>query len=150
MITIKTTEPKILKFAIDIEGSQSTPSVRYIIEGKSFDYTFEGTLEAGSVRVEIPKLSDSISSGEHKSRIEVILDESYYNPWNGLVTVETPVEVKIQESIEEETILVEKKVAVKLTEETVKPVKKVKKIVETKKPFKKKPTKALLEDILDE
>jgi hypothetical protein len=150
MVKIITSESKILKFALDIEGSQSTPDINYIIESEPFSYSFPGTVENGKVEVDIPELHELIKPGKYKAKLDVVLDESFYSPWTGDVVVETPVEIKVEEEIEEIVEDKKSKVEVKLTEDIIPPkkVKKVIKKVAKKKVFEKKPTVSLFEDIL--
>ena len=152
MITLKTSEAKTLNFDIDVEGSKNKPEVKYIIESEPFSYCFNGIIEDKKIKIKIPKLCDTITSGQYESKIEIVLDENLFCPWSGSIMIETPIEVKIKESVEEN--LVEKKVAVKLSnketiEEKIEEVK-IMEEIEVKGVFEKKSTENLMDAILED
>lgn len=150
MIKLKSSKPKTLRFSIDVEGSQETPNINYVIESNSMGYMFPAKIENGKVEVTIPELKGLLESGEYSSKISVVLGENYYEPWSGKVLVESPVEIKINEDFVEEDV-VEKKVEVKANlQESSDIVPKKKIIKETKKTYEKKPVINLMNDLLQE
>lgn len=150
MIKLTSSKPKQLKFSLEVEGTKTVPNVRYVIESKPFSYVFEATYNNGSVEVNIPELKKYIDSGEYSSKVEVFLENNYFEAWSGKVLVETPIEVKIKEDFEEiEPDKVNVKIIEDVDEVSIKPKKEKIKVKKEKKTYKKKVAGTLFEEILD-
>ena len=99
MITLKSDEEKLISFDMNIQNSSKLPSIRLVIENinSDFDITIPATFEQGIVEAKIPKMDGLINefSGKKrlKARVEAIIEDTYFIPWESDIIVEPTVKV---------------------------------------------------------
>lgn len=133
---IKSDESVKLEFAVSIFGTNSKPESRFIIEGKDFSLDFPCKQNSsGKLEVHLPKLGKILESGEHKIKLEMIIDEKIYTPIKDTIEIESPIKVtaeSISAKIEEPKIISEekflKKVTINVEKQNTKPQKSKKKV----------------------
>lgn len=102
-LKLKSSESTCLKFGVNIYGTDIEPKLRFIIETDLIQYMFLGSLEDGNAIINIPRLDtilEKIDVGSYNAKVEVILNDNYYEPWNGVIDIENPVEVEISSDLE--------------------------------------------------
>lgn len=91
MTAIDPTAINQLKFAIDIEGSNSKPICKLSIPiNESMSLSFNATIEDKVAKIEIPPIYNLIEKDckELKDvKFEVYIDEMYETPWQGTLNV---------------------------------------------------------------
>ncbi len=159
-IRLKSNESKTLEFGMEIDGTKNDPNLRFIIETENAHYMFPGRFEDDKAIIDMPKLNtivESIDAGEYDARIEVIIDDNFYEPWSGSIDIVNPVEIKMEDvpNLKES----KKKVTIAVTEgcstkkakkDTTTKAKKAtkKKITEKKAPTKVKKASQVLTEVL--
>jgi hypothetical protein len=76
-------ESNDLTFKIKLEGASSSPAkVRLVCEGNDFSYMFNGygTGEDEVVQFTLPQMTNKISEGVYKARVEVLVENRYFAP----------------------------------------------------------------------
>lgn len=98
MIKVSSKKPTTIGFRIEIQGNTSVPLVRFIIKNEeNVGFVFKTNIYDDKVMVNLPPLnsvSNTLVEGDFNSFLEVIVDESYFIPWEGQVSVSSPVQVK--------------------------------------------------------
>ena len=89
----------ILEFNVDIQGYANTsttkaPKVRMILEQKNMGFCMVATKEDKTYSVVIPEMKNIIESGTCDARMEVIIDNKYFVPWES--QIEFNKEVKVE------------------------------------------------------
>lgn len=141
-IKINPDESTELKFQVNVVGSSDLPNPRLIIpiSESGVGLVFEGKLDDHEVTVDISDLLELTDSVNFDGRLEVIVGENIFVPWEDEITIEQPLKVSVSSLMDEPTLKEETKV--EATVEVVKPKKKVvkeqkkKKIMEVKKKTK--------------
>jgi len=116
MITqIKLDESTKLEFGVAITGADSTPTARFIIEGKDFSIMIPCKQVNENVEVEIPAMKKFFTSGEYDARLEIILDNKIYTPLSESIVFEPSIEiatkqkpVTVKESVKVSKVTVKK------------------------------------------
>lgn len=79
-------EPNELVFAVKVEGitSVNPARVRLVCERDGMSFMFPGREIQGSghVQFDIPKMSDMLEAGSYSSRVEVLVENRYFEPVN--------------------------------------------------------------------
>ncbi len=106
MFKLYTDKNEIFECAIDIKNASLTNSnARLVIEGKDMSIIFEGKIQAGKCTIPIKKLKgilDENASG--KLRLEVIVEDMFFKPWESEYVVETHNKVYIKVNEQKEPI----------------------------------------------
>ena len=119
MITqLKLDESTKLEFGVSVTGADSTPTARFIIEGKEFSIMIPCRNVNESAEVEIPVLKNIIPAGEYPVRLEVIIDNKIYTPMHEQMVFEPCIEIAtkskpvqaIRESVQVAKVTVKKSV----------------------------------------
>ena len=89
----------ILEFNVDIQGYSNTstsapPQVRLVLEQKNMGFCMSAKKENKSYSVIIPEMKDVLESGVCEARMEVIIDNKYFIPWQS--EIEFDKEVKVE------------------------------------------------------
>ena len=133
-IKINPNESTELKFQVNVSGSYDTPNPRLVIPitENGISLVFEGILNDHEVTVDISELLLLTDSTEFNGKLEVIVGENIFVPWEDEITIDKPTTV-VATSMDIPTIKEETKVEVKV----VKKPKKKKIIEEDDEPKKK-------------
>ena len=142
----------ILEFNVDIQGYANTsttkvPKVRMILEQKNMGFCMVATKEDKTYSVIIPEMKNIMESGICEVRMEVIIDNKYFVPWESQIEFDREVKVEAAPIIREEPqpdVSVQVKPIIK-EEPKPEPVKSVVKEEAPPKP-KKKPAIQLIVD----
>ena len=96
MIEINPNEGTILKFEVDVSGSDETPKPRLVIpiSDQGVSLTFEGVINDGKVEVNIQELLKLTDSKEFQGKLEVIVEDSIFVPWEENIVIKRPTKVK--------------------------------------------------------
>lgn len=89
----------ILEFNVDIQGYGNTstnksPQVRMILEQKDMGFCMVAKKEDKSYSVVIPEMKNILESGICDARMEVILDNKYFVPWESKIEFDKEVKVE--------------------------------------------------------
>lgn len=117
MITqLKLDESTKLEFGVSITGADSTPTARFIIEGKDYSVMIPCRSINESAEVEIPVLKGILPAGEYPVRLEVLIDNKLYTPLSESIVFEPSIQIEtkakpvqsIKESVKVAKITVKK------------------------------------------
>jgi hypothetical protein len=97
----------ILEFNVDIQGYANTsttkaPKVRMILEQKNMGFCMVATKEDKTYTVVIPEMKNIMESGVCEARMEVIIDNKYFVPWESQIEFDREVKVEAAPIIKEE------------------------------------------------
>ena len=97
----------ILEFNVDIQGYANTsttkaPKVRMILEQKSMGFCMVATKEDKTYSVVIPEMKNIMESGMRDARMEVIIDNKYFVPWESQIEFDKEVKVEAAPIIKSE------------------------------------------------
>ena len=97
----------ILEFNVDIQGYANTsttkaPKVRMILEQKNMGFCMVATKEDKTYTVVIPEMKNIMESGICEARMEVIIDNKYFVPWESQIEFDREVKVEAAPIIKEE------------------------------------------------
>ena len=89
----------ILEFNVDIQGYGNTstnksPQVRMVLEQKDMGFCMVAKKEDKSYSVVIPEMKNILESGICDARMEVILDNKYFVPWESKIEFDKEVKVE--------------------------------------------------------
>jgi len=100
MIDLKLNKESELSFELNIEGNKSTPKARLIFEiDNQMELAIIGKISENSVKITVPSLMDlkeKLSGENVKGYLEVIVDESYFVPWDELFSLTAPITVQAE------------------------------------------------------
>ena len=97
----------ILEFNVDIQGYANTsttkaPKVRMILEQKNMGFCMVATKEDKTYSIVIPEMKNIMDSGICEARMEVIIDNKYFVPWESQIEFDREVKVEAAPVIKEE------------------------------------------------
>ena len=97
----------ILEFNVDIQGYANTsttkaPKVRMILEQKNMGFCMVATKEDKTYSVVIPEMKNIMESGVYDARMEVIIDNKYFVPWESQIEFDREVKVEAAPIIKSE------------------------------------------------
>ena len=89
----------ILEFNVDIQGYANTsttkaPKVRMILEQKSMGFCMVATKEDKTYSIVIPEMKNIMESGMCEARMEVIIENKYFVPWESQIEFDKEVKVE--------------------------------------------------------
>tara|TARA_R110002060_G_scaffold15516_1_gene21665 strand:+ start:495 stop:1022 length:528 start_codon:yes stop_codon:yes gene_type:complete len=89
----------ILEFNVDIQGYSNTsiskpPQVRMILEQKDMGFCMVAKKEDKNYSVVIPEMKNILESGVCNARMEVIIDNKYFVPWESQIEFDKEVKVE--------------------------------------------------------
>jgi len=96
MIELSSTEVTTIGFKINVEGNVEPPTSRFFIRiSDDFSIMFPAKVFEDKAIVNVPALSFLTSFKESQliAWLEVLVDNSYFIPWQGEVSLRTPVKV---------------------------------------------------------
>jgi hypothetical protein len=90
----------ILEFNVDIQGYANTsttkaPQVRLFLEQKNIGFCLPATKDNKTYSVIIPEMKNIIESGSCEARMEVIIDNKYFVPWESQIEFDNEVKVEV-------------------------------------------------------
>ncbi len=111
MIEIDPKQSTILKFEVDVSGSEAIPKPRLVIpiSEKGISLIFEGIINDGKVEVDVSELLQLTDSKKFKGKLEVIVEDSIFVPWEEDIVIKKSAVVKaktINSSVKESKIVV--------------------------------------------
>ena len=127
-----TDKQEIFECKIFLEGaSLNKASSRIVVETDSFNLMFEGTIDKdGNCKVPIKKLKGLLGEADSgKMKLEVIAEDTYFNPWESDFTVDTAKKIKVQVK-EQKTPIIKKSKPKMVIEEVKHPFNPVDKVVD--------------------
>ncbi len=133
MINIDPKEGTILKFSVDVSGSEETPKPRLVIpiSDKGISLVFEGTMKNGEVEVNISELIKLTDSKKFSGELEVVVDDSIFYPWKDSIVIKESTQVKASikstKKLNEDKVKVTAKKTSKESKESPVPIIKIKK-----------------------
>jgi len=88
MLEIKGNRPSILRFKIDVSGSDEPPVARLVLETDEVNLLFEATVEDDYAVASLPLLEKYFATTtDATAYLEVIVENVYHIPWSGSVVV---------------------------------------------------------------
>ena len=94
-IIIKPNENKILKFEVDVSGTEETPEPRLIIPiSESVSLMFEGQINKDEVEVDVTDLLKLTNSKEFNGKLEVVVEGEIFTPWEDSIIIKESKQVK--------------------------------------------------------
>ena len=103
-----TDKQEIFECKIYLEGASLTKATsRILVETRDLKLMFEGTIDKdGNCKVPIKKLNGLLSEKDTgKMKLEVIAEETYFNPWESDFEVDTAKKIKVEVKGQGETKL---------------------------------------------
>ena len=97
----------VLEFNVDIQGYANTsttnpPQVRLFLEQKNIGFCMSAKKNNKTYSVVIPEMKNIIKSGICEARMEVIIDNKYFVPWESQIEFDREVKVEAAPIIREE------------------------------------------------
>ena len=131
----------ILEFNVDIQGYANTstskePQVRLFLEQKNIGFCMAAKKDNKTYSVVIPEMKGIMESGICDARMEVIIDNKYFVPWESKIEFDREVKVEAAPVIKKEPqsdVSVQVKPIIKEQPEPAKPVVKEEIAPKTKK-----------------
>ena len=131
----------ILEFNVDIQGYANTstskePQVRLFLEQKNIGFCMAAKKDNKTYSVVIPEMKDIMESGICDARMEVIIDNKYFVPWESKIEFDREVKVEAAPVIKKEPqpdVSVQVRPIIKEEPEPAKPVVKEEIVPKTKK-----------------
>jgi len=97
----------ILEFNVDIQGYANTstskePQVRLFLEQKNIGFCMSAKKDNKTYSVVIPEMKNVIEAGVCDARMEVIIDNKYFVPWESKIEFDREVKVEAAPIIKKE------------------------------------------------
>ena len=142
----------ILEFNVDIQGYANTsttkaPKVRMILEQKNMGFCMVATKEDKTYSIVIPEMKNIMESGVCEARMEVIIDNKYFVPWESQIEFDREVKVEAAPIIKEELQPAVSVQAQPVIKEIPQPQKRVVKEEAPPKPKKKAPLQLIVDNM---
>lgn len=114
MYTFYTDKQEVFECKLDLEGAKLTDSkVRLVLESSNYNLLFYGTInENGKCQIPVKKLRSLLQESDTgKVKLEVIAEDTYFEPWKDTYNVKTSKKVTVEVVSKETTKpITEKKV----------------------------------------
>ena len=97
----------VLEFNVDIQGyantsTTNTPQVRLFLEQKNIGFCMSAKKDNKTYSVVIPEMNNVIEAGVCDARMEVIIENKYFVPWESQIEFDREVKVEAAPIIREE------------------------------------------------
>jgi hypothetical protein len=115
MYTFYTDKQEVFECKLDLEGAKLTDSkARLVLESNNYNLLFYGTIdENGKCHIPVKKLKSLLQEADTgKVKLEVIAEDTYFEPWKDTYNVKTSKKVTVEVVNKESKPLTEKKVTV--------------------------------------
>jgi hypothetical protein len=95
-IEINPNESTIITFEVEVDGSETTPTPRLVvpISESGVSIMFEGQINGDKVEVDIADLLEMTNSTEFQCKLEVVVEDSIFVPWEENIVIKRPTQVK--------------------------------------------------------
>jgi hypothetical protein len=93
---LKLDESTKLEFGVSITGADSRPQARFVIEGRDFSLSYPCRPVGEGIEVEIGNLENIFESGEYPVRLEILIEDKMYVPFQDTLVLEPNVHVTTQ------------------------------------------------------
>lgn len=117
---IKLDESAKLEFGVQITGAEGRPSARFVIEGQEMSVSYPcHPMSGGGIEVEVGNLKNIFPAGEYPVRLEIIIENKIFTPFEDTIILEPNVHVtskpqsvkEIKESVHVGQVVVKQKPA---------------------------------------
>ncbi len=141
----------VLEFNVDIQGYANTsttnpPQVRLFLEQKNIGFCMAAKKDNKTYSVLIPEMKNRIDVGVCEARMEVIIDNKYFVPWESQIEFDREVKVEaspVIKSVSQPAVSVQAQPIIKEEPEPEKPVVKEE---APRKPKKKAPLQLIVDN----
>jgi len=114
MYTFYTDKQEVFECKLDLEGAKLSDSkVRLVLESSNYNLMFYGKIdENGKCQIPVKKLKSLLAETDTgKVKLEVIAEDTFFEPWNDTYNVKTSKKVTVEVvSKETKNTIIEKKV----------------------------------------
>lgn len=118
---LKLDESTKLEFGVSITGAETRPSARFIIEGPKYSLALPCRPVGEGIEVEIGKLENIFEAGDYPVRLEILIEDKLYIPFEDMIRLDPNVHVTTKpravqekkEAVKVEQIKVKESVVVK-------------------------------------
>lgn len=121
MYTFYTDKQEVFECKLDLEGAKLTDSrARLVLESSNYNLLFYGKIdENGKCRIPVKKLKSLLAETDSgKVKLEVIAEDTYFEPWSDTYNVKTNKKVTVEVVSNQSTkTLTEKKVTVVMAQQ---------------------------------
>lgn len=91
---IKLDESTKLEFGVQITGAEGKPNARFVIEGTDMSVTYPcHRMSGGGIEVEVGNLKNVFPAGEYPVRLEIIIENKIFIPYEDTIILEPNVHV---------------------------------------------------------
>lgn len=91
---IKLDESAKLEFGVQITGAEGRPSARFVIEGSEMSVSYPcHPMSGGGIEVEVGNLKNVFPAGEYPVRLEIIIENKIFVPYEDTIILEPNVHV---------------------------------------------------------
>jgi hypothetical protein len=121
MYTFYTDKQEVFECKLDLEGAKLTDSkARLVLESSNYNLLFYGKIdENGKCEIPVKRLKSLLAETDTgKVKLEVIAEDTYFEPWNDTYNVKTSKKVTVEVVSKETKPLTEKKVTVTAVQQT--------------------------------
>ena len=121
MYTFYTDKQEVFECKLDLEGAKLTDSrARLVLESSNYNLLFYGKIdENGKCEIPVKKLKSLLAETDTgKVKLEVIAEDTYFEPWNDTYNVKTSKKVTVEVVSKDTKPLTEKKVTVTAVQQT--------------------------------
>ena len=119
---IKLDESAKLEFGVQITGAEGRPTARFVIEGQDMSVAYPcHPMSGGGIEVEVGNLKNIFPAGEYPVRLEIIIENKIFTPFEDTIILEPNVHVttkpqsvkEVKESVQVGQVVVKQKPAEK-------------------------------------
>jgi len=91
---IKLDESAKLEFGVQITGAEGRPTARFVIEGTDMSVSYPcHPMSGGGIEVEVGNLKNVFPAGEYPVRLEIIIENKIFIPYQDTIILEPNVHV---------------------------------------------------------
>lgn len=113
--TLRLDESTKLEFGVSITGASGEPETRLVIEGNQFSVSYPCKMTEHGVEAKISELKSVLPAGTYPIKLEVVIENKIYVPFEDTITFEPAIEVvtkpqinpvQIKESIKVNSVVI--------------------------------------------
>ena len=91
---IKLDESAKLEFGVQITGAEGKPNARFVVEGQDMSVSYPcHRMSGGGIEVEVGNLKNVFPAGEYPVRLEIIIENKIFVPFEDTIILEPNVHV---------------------------------------------------------
>ena len=119
---IKLDESAKLEFGVQITGAEGKPTARFVIEGTDMSVSYPcHPMSGGGIEVEVGNLKNVFPAGEYPVRLEIIIENKIFVPYEDTIILEPNVHVtskpeavkEVKESVQVGQVVVKQQASAK-------------------------------------